>query len=82
MYTLIREVSFKTMMDSVRGIPVTQAIVKYYKDAHGLEMVLQRPIAGSPIWLRFVSRMQSMDDSHALNLKAAQDPVFQKYLAL
>jgi hypothetical protein len=81
MYTFIREVSFKTMMDSVRGIPVTQAIVKYYKDAHGLEMVLQRPIAGLPTRLRFVSRMESMDASRALNLKAAQDPVFQKYLA-
>ncbi len=43
--------------------------------------VLQRPIAGSPTRLRFVSRMESMDASRALNLKAAQDPVFQKYLA-
>ena len=81
MYTFIREVSFKTMIDAVRGVPVTQAIVKYYKEVHHLDMVLLRPIAGSPTRLRFVSQMESMDASRALNLKAAQDPVFQKYLA-
>lgn len=81
MYTFIREVSFKTMIDAVRSVPITQAIVKYYKEAHHLDMGLLRPIAGAPTRLRFVYQMDSMDASRALNLKAAQDPVFQKYLA-
>lgn len=81
MYTFIREIEFKTMIDAVSGVPVMQAIVAYYKDVHGLELKLLRPVTGSPLRLRFVSQMESMDASRALNMKTLQDPAFQKLLA-
>ena len=81
MYTFIREASFKTMIDMIRGIPITQAIFKYYKDTHGLETKVLRPVAGSPLRVRFVSQMESMDAFRSLQLKAGLDPNFQKLLA-
>jgi hypothetical protein len=81
MYTFIREASFKNMIDVVRGVPITQSIVKYYKDTHGMEIRVLRPIAGSPLRLRFVWQMESMDAARSLQLKAAQDPNFQELLA-
>lgn len=69
------------MIDAVRATPVTQTIVKYYKEVHGLDMKLMRPVTGSPARMQFVSQMDSIDASRAMQLKAAQDPTFQKLLA-
>jgi hypothetical protein len=80
MYTFIREVTFKTMADAVRAKPITDLISKYYKDTHKVEMRLMRPIGGSPIRLRFVVEMQSLDAWAAMQTKAIQDPAFQKLL--
>ena len=65
----------------IRGIPIAQAIFKYYKDAHGLEMKVLRPVAGSPLRVRFIAQMDSMDAFRSLQLKAGQDSNFQKLLA-
>jgi len=62
-------------------VPITQAIARYYKDTHGLQVTLLRPVAGSPLRLRFQWQMESMDAARAIQMKAAQDPNFQKLLA-
>jgi hypothetical protein len=81
MYTFIRESSFKTMIDAVRGMPISLAIAEYYKKEHGVDVTLQRPVTGSPLRIRFISQMESMDAWRALQMKAVRDPAFQKLLA-
>lgn len=81
MYTFTREVTFKTMIDALRGAPIAQAFAKYYQDAHGVTLRLSRPVTGAPTRLRFTYEMESIDASQALTRKAAMDPAFHKLLA-
>jgi hypothetical protein len=81
MYTFIREITFRTMVDAVRGAPISQSVARLYKEAHGLDVSLMRPIAGSPLRLRFVSQMASMDAWREVQMKAMQDLAMQKLLA-
>ena len=81
MYTFTREVTFKTMIDAVRGAPVAQAVAQYYQSAHGVTLHLSRPVTGTPTRLRFTYQMESIDASQALTRKAAMDPAFHKLLA-
>lgn len=81
MYTFTREVSFKTMADGLRAAPVVAGLVKYYKEKHGAAMRVMRPVGGSPVRIRFVTEMPSMDAYAAMQIKSAQDPAFQGLLA-
>ena len=80
MYTFIREVTFKTIADAVRAVPVTEAVIKYYKDKHKLNMRLMRPVTGAPTRLRFVFETDSLDAWQAINDKVSKDPAFHKLL--
>jgi len=81
MYTFIREATFKTMADAVRGMSVATQIVKYYKDTIGADLQLARPISGSPLRLRFITQLESLDKWQADQTKVVQDPAFHKLLA-
>lgn len=81
MYTFTREVTFKSMADVMRAVPIVQSIVRYYKESHGLDVRLLWPVSGGPTRLRFVSEVPSMDAQHALQMKAIRDPALQKLLA-
>lgn len=81
MYTFIREVGYRNMADALRAAPINQAIVKYFKEAHGVDTRVMRAVTGSPIRARFVTQMESMDAYAAMQQKAMQDPGYQKMLA-
>jgi hypothetical protein len=81
MYIVIREATFKNLVEAQRGMPVAANIVKYLKETHKREVRLLRSITGSPLRVRFVSETESLDDWQKIQQKAAQDPAFQKLLA-
>ena len=80
MYTITREVTFKTLSDAVRAMPLVAAITKYYKDKLNVDLRIMRPIGGTPTRLRFVFEMESLDAWQAGQMKAVQDPEYQKVL--
>jgi len=81
MYTFIREATFKTMVDAMRGAPIAAQIAKHYKEMTGIDVQLMRPISGSPVRLRFIGQIESLDQWQAHQTKMAQDPAFHKLLA-
>ena len=81
MYTFIREVTFKSMADSVRGMPVAAALCKYYKDAHMVDMVMLHAVSGSPNRIRFVAQFASLDAWMVASEQAMKDESFQQLLA-
>ncbi|TFY99811.1 hypothetical protein [Ramlibacter rhizophilus] len=80
MYTFIREVSFKTMADMMRGLPVAQRMVKHYKEVGGVDIQIQRALSGSPVCVRFVAQLDSLDEWQRVQSKIATDPEFHKML--
>jgi hypothetical protein len=80
MYTFEREATFKTIADMMRGLPITAQIVKYYKEAAGIDIQVQRALTGSPVCVRFVSQLESLDEWQKVQEKVAQDPAFHKLL--
>lgn len=81
MYTFVREVSFKTIADMMRGMPVVQRVVKHYKDVSGVEVQVLRPLSGSPVCMRFVAQLDSLDEWQRVQTKIGMDPEFRKMLA-
>ncbi|WBY03234.1 hypothetical protein PE066_06790 [Ramlibacter tataouinensis] len=81
MYTFVREVTFRTMADMMRGLPVAAEIVKFYKDVAGTEIRVQRALTGSPVCIRYVAELDSLDEWQRIQEQVAQNPVFHKLLA-
>lgn len=80
MYTFIREVSFKTMADMMRGLPTATRVVKHYKEVSGVDIQIQRALTGSPVCIRYVAQLDSLDKWQAIQNKMAQDAEFHKML--
>lgn len=75
-----REVTFRSMADAARGAPLVAQVVKYYKEAVGVDVQVQRAISGSPLRVRYVAQLDSLDKWRADSAKVAQDPAFHKLL--
>ena len=80
MYTFVREVSFRSLAEMMRGMPLASQIVKYYKEAAGVDIQIQRALTGSPVCLRYVTQLESLDEWQKVQDKVAQDPAFLKLL--
>jgi len=80
MYTFIREVSFRTIADMMRGLPVAQRIVKHYKEVGGVDVQIHRALSGSPVCVRYVAQLESLDEWQRVQAKIGQDPEFHKML--
>ncbi len=76
----VREVTFRSMADAMKGMQVATQVVKFYKEAVGVDLQLQRAISGSPVRLRFVAQLESLDKWQADTAKIAKDPAFHKLL--
>jgi hypothetical protein len=79
-YIFVRDVTFKSMADAMKGMPVAAQIVKLYKEAVGVEIQMQRPLSGCPVRLRYVAQLDSLDKWQADTAKMAQNPAFHKLL--
>jgi hypothetical protein len=79
-YTIMRDVSFKTMADGLRAAPIMAQIAKFYKETSGIELQMLRPASGSPTRLRIVCTIESLDSWQDKQARIAQDPAFQKLL--
>jgi len=80
MYTIIREVTFKTIADAVRGMPIAGSFRKYFKDTHNIDIKLMRPVGGYPSHIRFVFELESLDVWVSNNQKFMEDPSYHKLL--
>lgn len=80
MYTFMREITFKTAADAVRGLPTAEAFCQYFAETHGFEMRLLRPVSGSPNRVRFVAQGDSLDAWRAIFAKAMKDPAYHRLL--
>ncbi len=80
MYTFVREVSFRSLAEMMRGMPLAGQIVKYYQEAAGVDIQIQRAITGSPVCVRYVTQIESLDEWQKVQDKVAQDPAFHKLL--
>ncbi|HEY0884927.1 MAG TPA: hypothetical protein VGE20_06585 [Ramlibacter sp.] len=79
-HIFVREVIFKSMADAMKGMQVAARVVKFYKEAVGTDIQLQRAISGSPVRLRFVAQLDSLDKWRADSEKVSQDPAFHQLL--
>lgn len=79
-HIFVREVTFKSMADAMKGMQVATRVVKFYKEAVGTDIQLQRAISGSPVRLRFVAQLDSLDKWQADSAKVTQDPAFHQLL--
>jgi hypothetical protein len=79
-HIFVREATFKSMADALKGMQVATRVVKFYKEAVGADIQLQRAISGSPVRLRFVAQLDSLDQWHADSAKVTQDPAFHQLL--
>lgn len=79
-YLFVREVTFKSIADSVKGMQVATQVVKFYKEAVGQDIRLQRALSGAPTRLRFVAQLDSLDRWQADSTKVNQDPAFHRLL--
>ena len=80
MYTFVREVAFKTLADMMRGMATATRIVKHYKEVGGVDIQIQRALTGSPVCIRYVTQLDSLDRWQAIQAKIAQDPEFHNML--
>lgn len=76
----VREVAFRSMADALKGMPIAEQVVKFYKESVGVDIQLQRAISGAPTRLRFVAQLESLDKWQADSAKVMQDPAFHRLL--
>jgi hypothetical protein len=77
----VREVTFKTIADAMKGMQVAAQVVKFYKESVGVDVQLQRALSGVPTRVRFVAQLESLDKWQADSAKVIQDPAFHRLLA-
>lgn len=81
MYRIEREITFRTLADMVRGLPIASRIATHYKESAGADLQIARAMTGTPGRIRFFAQLDSLDEWNRVQDKVGQDPAFHKLLS-